>query len=133
MGISGQSSIGEATFGKMTRSLSSPFVLSWFFTCLSIEQENTLLGDFLGGKNHLKDMGGWGEGRDSSPPNLQSGRTNVGEKELKSCLGQVLIIKYGYFCYERNYSVKTSKPGNAKEGSITVPLTSCLNGLESAV
>ncbi len=28
---------------------------------------------------------------------------------------------------------KTDEPGNAKGGSITVPLTSCLTGLELAV
>jgi hypothetical protein len=83
------------------------------------------------------------------------GSAKANGREPKSCLGRVFNFKFGCFYYECNCMVKTNTPtfkvensaqilscylclsmllpGNTKGGSITVLLTSCLTGLESAV
>ena len=53
-------------------------------------------------------------------------------REKKSSLF-VIIISSLKCLLGMNESLVKLKPGNTKEGSITVPLTSCLTGLESAV
>jgi hypothetical protein len=38
-----------------------------------------------------------------------------------------------FFCYKTGFKYPLIEAGNTKGGSITVPLTSCLTGFESAV
>jgi hypothetical protein len=50
---------------------------------------------------------------------------------LKHFLNQILLENLVFF--EIKKVVKSAKAGNTKGGGITVPLTSCLTGLESSV
>jgi hypothetical protein len=52
-------------------------------------------------------------------------------KELES--EKVGNAAYIFFFFSNSFSFSILQPGNTKGGSITVPLTSCLTGLESAV
>ncbi len=55
-------------------------------------------------------------------------REREGERESESCI-HAQAESAGML----NFHLDTSKPGNTKGGSITVPLTSCFTGLETTV
>ncbi len=55
------------------------------------------------------------------------------EHSFMTLTTSVNVMKLSFFINDATGNLASVKPGNTKGGSIIVPLTSCLTGLESAV
>jgi hypothetical protein len=51
----------------------------------------------------------------------------------QKCFGPQISKITSFLQVKKSIGCMNDKPGNTKGGSITVPLTSCLTGLESAI